>query len=142
LAPPKLSFLFWFLTIYIFFLQDFDYLYIMSHVNLRSKFRPGSIKLLAPPLVKDVVVAISKWQNLRERGRRIYILASKPTYKPIWNHMKAFSNPIYNLEIYKNSSSLIWNYISWNTRIYKCVSWKILEIPHRAHTILMFIRWR
>ena len=28
----------------------FDYLYILCHINLRSKFFPGSIKYLAPPL--------------------------------------------------------------------------------------------
>jgi hypothetical protein len=28
----------------------YDYLYIMSHVNLLLKFCPGSIKILAPPL--------------------------------------------------------------------------------------------
>jgi len=32
------------------FILIYDYLYIMSHVNLRSNFFPSSIKLLAPPM--------------------------------------------------------------------------------------------
>jgi hypothetical protein len=32
------------------FISIYDYLYIMSHVNLWSKFCSGSIKFLAPPL--------------------------------------------------------------------------------------------
>jgi hypothetical protein len=33
------------------FILIYDYLYIMSHVNLRLKFCPDSLKFIAPPLI-------------------------------------------------------------------------------------------
>ena len=36
-----------------YFISIYDYLYVMSHVYLRSKFYPCSIKFLAPPLKKQ-----------------------------------------------------------------------------------------
>jgi hypothetical protein len=50
-----------------YFISIYDYLYIMSHLNLRLKFCPSSINFLAPPLSLYVWVYIG-WVNQKTRS--------------------------------------------------------------------------
>jgi len=120
------------------FISIYDHLYIMSHVNLRSKLCPGSIKFLAPPLQLTFLKSHATHQtddNDSEKSHaKMLKILTKPQYAVGYLQRKPqLRNKWFMSSFRPQFATQLWS-DSASTRLWNNLSLVGIRFRNRRHT--------